>query len=68
MPKLAAPLTIHRRRRWIIDSGSCFDLVNKADLTKGENKKIMEGSNYRLKVANGVVSVTKDVELPLLLH
>ena len=64
-PTLAAPTTEHRRRRWIIDSGSCFDLVNKADLTKGEKKQITEGSNYRLMTANGVVSVTKDVKLPL---
>ena len=65
-PTLATPSTTNTQSRiWIIDSGSCFDLVNQSDLTKGEKHLITEGTAHRLLTANGVIDVKRNVELPL---
>ena len=40
MRRLATPSADHRLGKRILDSGSCFDLVNKCDLSKGRNSAL----------------------------
>ena len=51
-------------RTWILDSGSCVDLVRKSDLTYAEKKRIKEAREpERLLTANGLAQADKEVIL-----
>ena len=49
-------------RTWILDSGSCVDLVRKSDLTNDERERIKEAQEpERLLTANGLANADKEV-------
>ena len=51
---------------WIVDSGSCFDLIGVDDLDKKETAEIWEDeSPVTLTTANGLTTAAKRVTLPL---
>lgn len=56
----------HNERRWVIDSGSCVDIVGESTVTKSEQKAVVElDEPMRLSTANGKVTVSKWLKVPL---
>lgn len=44
-------------RRWVVDSGSCIDMVSEGSVTKKERKSVEEmGTPMRLNTASGEVT------------
>ena len=53
-------------RKWIVDSGSCFDIVNPHELKPGEAKKTSKATRpYRMITAAGVVNAERETVVPL---
>ena len=53
-------------RKWIVDSGSCFDIVNTNELRPGEKKNTtMTQRPYRMITAAGIVKADRETIVPL---
>ncbi len=64
-----APVVVAQQkaaRHWILDSGSCFDIVGRGALfVKDEGRIRTTGKFVTLQTANGVVRESRRVELPV---
>ena len=51
-------------RRWVVDSGSCFDIVGKLSLSDSDQTRIRHSKNgVILQTANGVINETRTVDI-----
>ena len=62
-----APTAAAARRgsgiQWLIDSGSCFDLVNRQDLTEPMAKRVRQAEAIPLATANGGVEASDRIQV-----
>ena len=51
-------------RRWVVDSGSCFDIVGKLSLPDSDQTRIRHSKNgVILQTASGVINETRTVDI-----
>ena len=53
-------------RTWILDSGSCFDIVNVGEMKPDEKRNMTDMNKpYRLSTANDIVKANMETVIPI---
>ena len=65
-PKGSFAMPCATGRKWIIDSGSCFDIVNAHEMKPAEAKNATKSARpYRMITAAGVINAERETTVPL---
>ena len=61
-------LTVRKKlkQKWVVDSGSCYDIVGSQHLTTKDKSRIRHSTDpVIMQTANGVISETRVVDMPV---